>query len=132
MLAGSKVRGTNTSTYIDAETALGAGLLRLIATVLAVYGHWATAVCGGQTLTNVGLKTEAYFKFFNAPDFLTPRAGLVQIRAYAQRNTGESSVGRSDFQGRGASQDRCGTPHYRGRSEKIPVAPNHSPARGER
>ena len=62
---------------------------QLVKAVRAVYGHWATNVCGGQTLNNVGLKTEAYFKYFDAPDFLTPRAGLVQIRAYAQRNTGE-------------------------------------------
>lgn len=61
---------------------------KLVAAVRAVYGFWATDVCGGQTLTEVGLKDEAYFRFFEAPDFLTPRAGLVQIRTYATRNTG--------------------------------------------
>jgi hypothetical protein len=61
---------------------------RLVDAVKAVYGHWATAVCGGQTLTDVGLHDEAYFRYFAAPDFLTRYAGLVQIRAYAARNTG--------------------------------------------
>ena len=62
---------------------------RLVEAVTNVYKHWATKVCTSQMMTDVGLKDEAYFKYFNAPDFLTPRAGLVQIRAYAQRNTGE-------------------------------------------
>ena len=61
---------------------------RLVAAVRAVYGYWSTDVCGGQTLVDIGLKDEAYFRFFTAPDFLTPRAGLVQIRTYAARNTG--------------------------------------------
>ena len=63
---------------------------QLVEAVRAVCGHWATAVCGGQTLTDVGLKTEAYFKYFAAPDFLTRHAGLVQIRAYAAKHPGAS------------------------------------------
>ncbi|AWM34435.1 hypothetical protein [Hymenobacter nivis] len=64
---------------------------QLVAAVRAVYGHWATAVCGGQTLPAPELHGEAYFKFFAADAArLTPRAGLVQIRAYATRNTGEA------------------------------------------
>lgn len=61
---------------------------RLVEAVTNVYKHWATKVCTSQMMTDVGLKDEAYFKYFDAPDFLTPRAGLVQIRAYAQRNPG--------------------------------------------
>lgn len=60
----------------------------LVDAVRAVYGYWASAVCGGQTLTNVSLHDEAYFRYFAAPDFLTRYAGLVQIRAYAAHNTG--------------------------------------------
>lgn len=64
---------------------------KLVAAVRAVYGHWAAAVCGGQTILAPELHGEAYFKFFAVDAAkLTPRAGLVQIRAYAQRNAGES------------------------------------------
>lgn len=63
---------------------------QLVAAVRAVYGHWATAVCGGQTILTPELHGEAYFKFFTVDAArLTPRAGLVQIRAYAQRHPGE-------------------------------------------
>ena len=61
---------------------------RLVAAVAAVYGHWATQVCTAQVMTDVGLRDEAYFRYFAAPDFLTPRAGLVQMRAYAARHPG--------------------------------------------
>ena len=62
---------------------------QLVAAVRAVYGHWATAVCGGQMLPAPELHGEAYFKFFPVEAArLTPRAGLVQIRAYAAQHTG--------------------------------------------
>jgi hypothetical protein len=32
----------------------------------------------------VGLKEEAYFRYFAYEDFLTPHSGLIQIRKYAE------------------------------------------------
>lgn len=50
------------------------------------YQYWNLTYTRGQILENVGLKNEAYFKYFDYPDFVTKDSGLVQIRKYAEVN----------------------------------------------
>ncbi len=61
--------------------------IRLVATVRDLYSFWNKNYCQGQWLTNVGLKNEPYFKYFDYPDFLTPHSGLIQIRKYAEQES---------------------------------------------
>ena len=49
-----------------------------------LYTYWNLNYCKGQILQNVGLHEEAYFRYFDYPDFLTPYSGLIQIRKYAE------------------------------------------------
>jgi len=58
----------------------------LVDAITELYRYWNKEYCKGQTLENVGLKIEPYFKYFNYPDFVTPYSGLIQIRKYAEQN----------------------------------------------
>ncbi len=58
----------------------------LIKAIIDLYKYWNKEYCKGQTLENVGLKGEAYFKYFSYPDFVTPHSGLIQIKKYAEEN----------------------------------------------
>jgi hypothetical protein len=72
---------------VAANLALG-----LVEAVKNLYRYWNMTYCKGQFLYDVGLKEEAYFKYFDYPDFVTPYSGLVQIKKYAEVN------GASDLQ----------------------------------
>jgi hypothetical protein len=56
----------------------------LVESVKRLYKTWNLDHCRGQFLQNTGLKSEAYFRYFSYPDFLTPWSGLIQIRKYAE------------------------------------------------
>ncbi len=58
--------------------------LDLVDQITELYNHWNINYCRGQVLEFVGLQDEAYFKYFDYPDFLTPYSGLIQIKKYAQ------------------------------------------------
>jgi hypothetical protein len=58
----------------------------LVQAVKELYRFWNLNYCKGQTLKNVGLQDEPYFKYFDYSDFVTPYSGLVQIRKYAEVN----------------------------------------------
>ena len=65
----------------------GAGGLLLVEAVKDLYKYWNLTYCKGQFMYHVGLQDEAYFKYFDYADFLTPYSGLVQIRKYAENQT---------------------------------------------
>lgn len=50
------------------------------------YQYWNLTYTKGQILENVGLHDEAYFKYFDYPDFVTKDSGLIQIKKYADIN----------------------------------------------
>ncbi|WP_395043935.1 hypothetical protein [Flavobacterium sp.] len=50
------------------------------------YQFWNLNYTKGQTLESVGLHEEAYFKYFDYPDFVTKDSGLIQIKKYADIN----------------------------------------------
>ncbi len=50
------------------------------------YQFWNLNYTKGQFLENVGLENEAYFKYFDYPNFVTKDSGLVQIKKYADIN----------------------------------------------
>lgn len=50
------------------------------------YQYWNLNYTKGQILENVGLHDEAYFKYFDYPDFITKDSGLIQIKKYADTN----------------------------------------------
>lgn len=58
----------------------------LVNAVKDLYRYWNMTYCKGQFLYDVGLKEEAYFKYFDYQDFVTPYSGLVQIKKYAEVN----------------------------------------------
>jgi len=58
----------------------------LVEAITELYRYWNKEYCKGQTLENVGLKNEPYFKYFDYPDFVTPYSGLIQIKKYAEQN----------------------------------------------
>jgi hypothetical protein len=58
----------------------------LATTIEAFYQYWNLNYTKGQILENVGLHEEAYFKYFDYPDFVTKDSGLVQIKKYATLN----------------------------------------------
>lgn len=58
----------------------------LVQAVKDLYRFWNLNYCKGQTLKNVGLQDEPYFKYFDYSDFVTPYSGLVQIRKYSEVN----------------------------------------------
>jgi hypothetical protein len=55
----------------------------LVKKIRTLYELWNRDYCHGQWLDEVGLKEEAYFRYFAYEDFLTPHSGLIQIRKYA-------------------------------------------------
>jgi hypothetical protein len=59
----------------------------LVEAVKDLYKYWNLTYCKGQFMYHVGLQDEAYFKYFDYADFLTPYSGLVQIRKYAENQT---------------------------------------------
>ena len=59
----------------------------LVNAITQLYKYWNEEYCKGQTLEYVGLNNEAYFKYFNYPDFVTPNSGLIQIKKFAEQNT---------------------------------------------
>lgn len=58
----------------------------LVKEITDLYTFWNRTYTKGQVLEDVGLKDEAYFRYFAYPDFLTPHSGLIQIRKYAEVN----------------------------------------------
>lgn len=58
----------------------------LATTIEEFYQSWNLNYTKGQVLENVGLHNEAYFKYFDYPDFVTKDSGLVQIKKYADIN----------------------------------------------
>ena len=60
--------------------------LDLATTIEAFYQYWNLNYTKGQILENVGLHGEAYFKYFDYPDFVTKDSGLIQIKKYADVN----------------------------------------------
>ncbi|OXA71813.1 hypothetical protein B0A58_13475, partial [Flavobacterium branchiophilum NBRC 15030 = ATCC 35035] len=60
--------------------------LDLATTIEAFYQYWNLNYTKGQILENVGLHEEAYFTYFDYPDFVTKDSGLIQIKKYADVN----------------------------------------------
>lgn len=58
----------------------------LASTIEAFYLYWNLNYTKGGTLENVGLHEEAYFKYFDYPDFVNKDSGLIQIKKYADVN----------------------------------------------
>lgn len=58
----------------------------LATTIEEFYQYWNLNYTKGQILENVGLHEEAYFKYFDYPDFVTKESGLIQIKKYADIN----------------------------------------------
>ena len=58
----------------------------LVTTIESFYQYWNLNYTKGQILENVGLQEEAYFKYFDYPDFVTKDSGLIQIKKYAELN----------------------------------------------
>lgn len=56
----------------------------LVGHVHSVYEYWSTHVCRGRTHSDVGLRDQPEFKYFHYSDFVTPHAGLRQIRRYSE------------------------------------------------
>jgi hypothetical protein len=68
----------------------------LVAAVTDLYRYWNLHFTKGQFLSHVGLQDEAYFKYFNYPDFLTKDSGLIQIKRYADIHYEEELITRID------------------------------------
>ncbi len=58
----------------------------LVLSIKELYNYWNNNYCKGRVLTDVGLKEEPYFKYFDYPDFLTQNSGLIQLKRYADVN----------------------------------------------
>jgi hypothetical protein len=56
----------------------------LVVAIENLYKQWTTVHCQGRFIFYNGLQNETYFKYFSQPDYLTPRAGLIQIKRYAE------------------------------------------------
>ena len=56
----------------------------LISLITELYKVWNLEYCKGSRIENVGLEKEAYFKYFDYPDFITPYSGLIQIKKFAE------------------------------------------------
>ncbi len=61
----------------------------LISLIENLYKTWNLEYCKGSKIENVGLDKEAYFKYFDYPDFVTPYSGLIQIKKYAEIHNAE-------------------------------------------
>ena len=60
--------------------------LQLIELINEFYSLFSSKYCSSGIIRNVGLNDEAYFKYFEYPDFLTPNSGIIQIKKYAVIN----------------------------------------------
>ncbi|GAB4233118.1 MAG: hypothetical protein Tsb0034_06180 [Ekhidna sp.] len=65
---------------------IGEYATKLVKSITELYTFWNRTYTKGQVLEDVGLKDEAYFRYFDYPDFVTPYSGLIQIRKYAEVN----------------------------------------------
>ena len=75
------------SKILDSEVKINHGIAyNLVNQIKNLYEYWNVKYCKGQYIYDNGLKQEAYFRYFNYPDFLTKDSGLVQIRKYAEIN----------------------------------------------
>jgi hypothetical protein len=73
------------STVLDKEIIARPVLaLELVDLIKQLYKKWNVKYCKGQLLKSVGLQDEAYFKYFDYKDFVTPSSGLIQIKKYAE------------------------------------------------
>jgi hypothetical protein len=61
----------------------------LVELIRNLYRTFASKYCQSGIIRNIGLHNEAYFRYFDYPDFLTPNSGLIQIRKYAELNNKE-------------------------------------------
>jgi ACT domain-containing protein len=61
----------------------------LVELIKQLYKKWNVKYCKGQVLKSVGLQDEAYFKYFDYKDFVTPYSGLIQIKKYAELHNAE-------------------------------------------
>ena len=68
----------------------------LVDEIKSLYEYWNIEYCKGQFIKNCGLEDEAYFKYFDYPDFITPYSGLIQIRKYAEKNGKTDIIERFD------------------------------------
>jgi hypothetical protein len=74
-------------TTLQPEIKKSGGIALELATAIEeLYQYWNLNVTKGQRVENVGLHEEAYFRFFDYPDFVNKDSGLVQIRKYAEKN----------------------------------------------
>jgi hypothetical protein len=74
-------------TTLATEIEKGGGVaLELKKAIDSFYQYWNKEYTKGQILEHVGLKEEAYFRYFDYPDFVTKDSGLIQIRKYAEVN----------------------------------------------
>jgi hypothetical protein len=78
------------STVLDNEIIARPALaLELVDLIKQLYKKWNVKYCKGQVLKSVGLQDEAYFKYFDYKDFVTPYSGLIQIKKYAELQNAE-------------------------------------------
>jgi hypothetical protein len=78
------------TTTLDSEIISQSKLAgELVGLVKELYKNWNRKYCIGQFLYSVGLHDEAYFKYFDYKDFVTPYSGLIQIRKYAELHNAE-------------------------------------------
>ena len=68
----------------------------LVELVRELYTDWNKKYCKNKVLKNIGLHDEAYFKYFDYEDFLTPYSGLIQIKKYAEVNSDLNLMHRFD------------------------------------
>lgn len=74
-------------TILQKEIKKSKGLATKLAELIEqFYQYWNLNYTKGQILENVGLHEEAYFKYFDYPDFVTKDSGLIQIKKYADVN----------------------------------------------
>jgi len=73
---------------LEPETAVVRDTLagELIETIRDLYRLWNRNYTHGERVENVGLDEEPYFKYFDAPDFITPHSGWIQIKRFADVN----------------------------------------------
>ncbi len=78
------------NTTLDREIVADPPLaMELVKLIKELYINFASKDCQSGIIRNVGLHDEAYFKYFDYPDFMTPNSGLIQIKKYAEINNRE-------------------------------------------
>ena len=77
---------TTLQNEIVEEPALAIELVNLIK---ELYRTFSSKHCQSGIIRNIGLHNEAYFKYFDYPDFLTPNSGIIQIKKFAELNNKE-------------------------------------------